>query len=82
LAASEGGHIGCVKALVNAGADVYLSRYDGIHPLFMASFEGHLSVAAFLAERAEPNQANDNGATSLFIAAQEGHSEGTRIRYS
>ena len=73
--ASEGGHAGCVAALVEAGADVHALDYKG-SPLHVAAFWGRIgAVHALLKHGADPN---DSAATALAYA----HSSASASRLS
>jgi ankyrin repeat protein len=75
--ASANGHLGTVKALCEAGADVnQAAALDGSTPLFMASQMGHSSVVeVLLAWGADINQANTvDGCTPILIASRFGYS--------
>ncbi|HSA58006.1 MAG TPA: ankyrin repeat domain-containing protein, partial [Gemmatimonadaceae bacterium] len=70
LFAVRQGNMECVKALVEAGADIgQVSGGDHTSPLLMATINGHFDIAKYLLERgASPNQASDAGATPLYAA--------------
>lgn len=70
LFAVRQGNMECVKALVEAGADLgQVSAGDHTSPLLMATINGHFDIARYLLLRgASPNQASDAGATPLYAA--------------
>ena len=78
IAATEG-HEAVVKALVAAGADVNKADDYGITPLFEAAYFGNEAgdeavVEALVAAGADVNKARKyDGATPLFVAAQNDH---------
>ena len=50
--ASSSGHLGSVKALLEAGADVNKARTDiGVTPLYVACQKGHGSIVEALLSR-------------------------------
>jgi ankyrin repeat protein len=75
--ACANGHLGSVKALCEAGADVnQAAMHDGSTPLFMACRMGHCSVVeALLAWGADVNRANTvDSCTPVLIASRFGYS--------
>jgi ankyrin repeat protein len=62
------GHIGAVKVLLDAGANIKTARAaDATSPLLMAIVNGHFDLAALLLEHgADPRLAADNGVTPLY----------------
>jgi ankyrin repeat protein len=72
--AVEGGHLGVVKALINAKANVDLSDNNGTTPLYRAAYNGHLeTVKALIDAKANVDLSNNNGTTPLYRAAQMGN---------
>ena len=70
--AAQYGHEAVVRALIEAGADVGVAA-PGKNPLICAAHKGHLTVVRALLEAgADVNNANDIGATPLFMAATYG----------
>uniref|UniRef100_A0A1I7YHH8 ANK_REP_REGION domain-containing protein n=1 Tax=Steinernema glaseri TaxID=37863 RepID=A0A1I7YHH8_9BILA len=69
-AASAAGHLGVVKYLVQAGADIDAATGSCSTPLRGACFDGHLEIVEFLVEHgADIEKANKHGHTPLMIAA-------------
>jgi ankyrin repeat protein len=69
LFAARGGHLECVRILIDAGADPNLGDPDSSSPLLLAIVNGYFETAAFLLEHdANPNTADDNGRAPLFAA--------------
>jgi ankyrin repeat protein len=80
--AARNGHVGVVRVLVSAGANVDLARAgDGATPLYMAAQNGHDIVASVLLDKqADVNQATaDGGITPLYAAAHYGHVDVVRV---
>ena len=72
--ASAKGHLGIVKALVEATADVNWGNKNDATPLLVASQQGELEVVqALLGASAEVDKVNVDGATALSVASQAGH---------
>ena len=77
--AAQCNHNGCVSVLVHAGADCNRGSHC-IPPLFIASQHGYFNVARRLLKcKADVNRARTDGTTSLAIAIQMGHLEGTIV---
>jgi ankyrin repeat protein len=58
-----------VQLLVDAGAEVNIQDKDGLSPLMVASYEGHVDVVrALLAKGARHDATNRNGHTPLHFA--------------
>ena len=69
LYASRAGCLGCVKAMVEAGADKDRPNPDGMTPMIMALDNGYPAVAHYLLERgATPLTWDWWGRTPLYIA--------------
>jgi len=68
--AARQGSIDAVTALLDGGASVnQRSAGDHITPLIIATMNGHFDLAKMLLEKgADPNLAEDNGATPLYAA--------------
>ena len=80
LYAARAGCLGCVKAMLDAGADVDRPNPDGMTPIMMALDNGHPEVALYLLERgANPHTWDWWGRTPLYVAVTmrgglDGHS--------
>lgn len=69
LYAARQGCLGCVKALVEAGADVNLADPERVTPLIVAVTNFHFDVSAYLLEKgANPNKWDWWGRTPLYCA--------------
>ena len=69
LYAARAGCLGCVTAIVNAGADVNRPNPDGMTPMMMALDNGYPSVAQYLLDRgANPHTWDWWGRTPLYVA--------------
>ena len=78
--AAGGGHEGCLRLCLEAGADVSVSDEGGDTPLSMACFYGHTSCARRCLEAgADVNQADDDGDTPLSMACLSGHTDCARL---
>ncbi|KAH9193418.1 hypothetical protein AeNC1_004604 [Aphanomyces euteiches] len=74
LLASQKGHSGVVKHLLDKGADVNTAEKDGRTPLHLASHEGHLDVVKHLLDKgAKVNSLDEKRLVPLFLASQQGH---------
>ncbi|KAJ9592338.1 hypothetical protein L9F63_001128, partial [Diploptera punctata] len=77
--AARRGHLSCVRALVDHGADVGLSGHfncQSCKPLHAAASNGHYEVIQFLIDRgADVNATREQGSTPLHDAARFGHPE-------
>jgi ankyrin repeat protein len=69
LYAARAGCLGCVKAMLDAGADVDRPNPDGMTPMMMALDNGSPTVARFLLDRgANPYTWDGWGRTPLYVA--------------
>jgi ankyrin repeat protein len=69
LYASRAGCVGCVKAMLDAGADTDRPNPDGMTPMMMALDNGHVDTARYLLDRgANPHTWDWWGRTPLYIA--------------
>jgi ankyrin repeat protein len=69
LYAARGGCLGCVQALVSAGADVNLPTPEGATPMMIALDNSNNDVAKFFLEHGgNPNLWDVYGRTALYIA--------------
>jgi ankyrin repeat protein len=69
LYAARAGCLGCVKAIVDGGADVDRPNPDGMTPMMMALDNGHPDVALLLLQRgANPHPWDWWGRTALYVA--------------
>src|SRR5881397_1148056 len=69
LFASREGSLETARVLVDAGAKVDKTSFDGSSPLLVAVQNGHYEIARFLLDHgADPNQANTKGWTPLYLA--------------
>jgi ankyrin repeat protein len=69
LYAARAGCMGCVKAMLDAGADMDRPNPDGMTPMLMALDNGYPAVARYLLERgANPNTWDWWGRTPLYVA--------------
>ncbi|MEI6500087.1 MAG: ankyrin repeat domain-containing protein [Armatimonadota bacterium] len=76
LHAASGGHVGCVRALLAARADVSPRDENVSTALSRAAVEGHAAcVNALLAAGADANATDEWGSTALKMAAREGHTD-------
>jgi ankyrin repeat protein len=64
FAASIGGYVSCVEALIGSKADVLQCDYEGISPAQIALEEGHSDcVAALVRAGAEPPGASEESSS-------------------
>jgi len=69
LYAARGGCLGCVEALLNAGADINLPTPEGATPLMIALDNNNNDIGKFFLEhKANPNLWDVYGRTALYIA--------------
>ena len=69
LYAARAGCLGCVKAMIEAGADKDRPNPDGMTPMLMALDNGYPDVARYLLERgANPHTWDWWGRTPLYVA--------------
>jgi ankyrin repeat protein len=69
LYAARAGCLGCVKAMIEAGADVDRPNPDGMTPMLMALDNGYPDVARYLLDRgANPHTWDWWGRTPLYVA--------------
>jgi ankyrin repeat protein len=69
LYAARAGCLGCVKTMVDAGADVDRPNPDGMTPMMMALDNGYPAVAKYLFDRgASPHTWDWWGRTPLYVA--------------
>jgi cytohesin len=67
--AARQGNMDCVKALVEAGADVNQTTHYGWTPLLVATQNRHYQIGKYLLEHgANPNIANQGGWNPLYLA--------------
>jgi len=80
--AVEGGHLGVVKALIAAGANINQSGNDGQTPLQLAAIHGKVEVLqALLQGKVNLNARNSRtGRTALHGAVEGGHLEFIKAR--
>lgn len=78
--AANNGHIGPVKRLLAAGANVELADTEELSPLYLASYGGHVEVVRLLlAAGANTDTRNGKGEWSpLHTAAEKGHTDVVR----
>lgn len=79
--ASEGGHVGAVRVLLNHGARMDAQLDDNRTPLDLASRYGHLKVVQLFLERsaASNSKRRTDLTSSLCSAAKSGHIEVVRV---
>ena len=78
LLASGGGHIECVRYLIESGkADVGIQNIDGMTALMYASRGGHIECVRYLVEsgKAYVGIQDNDGWTALKWASNKGHTE-------
>ena len=69
LYAARAGCLGCVKAMLDAGADMDRPNPDGMTPMMMALDNGYPAVARYLLDRgANPHTWDWWGRTPLYVA--------------
>jgi ankyrin repeat protein len=73
LNAAQNGDEGVVTALIKAGADVNVAKYDGWTALMLGSNNGHEGVVtALIAAKADLEAKDNNGWTPLIFASRFG----------
>ena len=51
-----------------------VTKGEGVGPLYIASYNGHLSVVQYLVQQgADKDMTTSKGSTPLIFAAQDGH---------
>jgi hypothetical protein len=82
-AASERGHVGAVRVLLDHGACMDALLDDNRRPLDLASHNGHRKVVQLLLERRAASNSNSNIRTGLdyplCLAAKSGHLDVVRV---
>lgn len=76
FSASQRNHVGVVRALIDAGADVYLSSLEDNIPLQAASGNGHVEIVKQLISDRVLSHYKDfvyECQVSLYLASQNGH---------
>ena len=72
--ASATAHFAGAQMLISKGANVNVTRVDGIHPLMMAAYSGSPELVALLIKnKAKVNEPNFYEATALSYAARGGN---------
>lgn len=72
--AAAGGHDGCLRALLNSGANMEGAMADGRRALHLAASNGKAGcVQQLLRWKADPSAVTQHGHTALHLAACEGH---------
>jgi ankyrin repeat protein len=80
LFAARQGSMECVRALIQAGADVNQSSADVSSPLLVAVQNGYYDIALYLMDHgANVNLANSKGWTPLYLAVKNRNQETTAI---
>lgn len=69
LFATRAGDLACVRALIDAGADVNEAGADGLSPLVLATVRGHGALAMALLDRGANAKSDSAGFTALHWAA-------------
>jgi hypothetical protein len=80
-AASDRGHVGPVRVLLDHGACINARIHDGATPLLLASRNGHPKVVRLLLERRAASKSNKRSDlnTPLCRASRSGHLEVVRL---
>lgn len=73
LLAAQCNSLACVKELLDKGANVSASNYDGATALHLAAEEGHTEVCVALLRAGAAVDGSDDGETPLVQAALGGH---------
>ena len=79
---AEKGYLGCLRALLKAGANPNLCSLDGFTPLMSASLIGHIECVEALLEHGANmtmNKQNELGSTALHLAASRSHSSVVKL---
>ena len=76
--ASENGHVGLARMLVERGADVSAQDEDGWSALHFASLKGHVDLVWTLVEHSADMSAQ-NGWMALHLALENGHMDLARM---
>jgi len=81
LAAAQAGDVETVRALAASGADMTVTRGDGMNPLHLAAERGHVDMARVLIDAGAPYDAVTRiGAyTPLHVASRRGSGEIVRL---
>lgn len=75
--AARNGHIGCVTALMDAGADA--NRATDSTPFFEAAAHGHLDILKLMLQRKADPSKKLNGNSALHMAARFGHQDAIAV---
>ena len=76
ISGTAGGHVECVRLLLENGASATLANALGETALHVAAWDGHADViGVLLAAGASLNKTGPEGETSLLLAADGGHIE-------
>lgn len=78
--AAERGHLGCVHALVQGGAQLDVMDKTQLTPLMVAAMEGKTEVVRYLVRvGADVTLKGEDGMTALHRAAKAGHLDACNI---
>ncbi|XP_008550725.1 histone-lysine N-methyltransferase EHMT2 isoform X2 [Microplitis demolitor] len=78
--AADRGNLGCVHALVQAGAQLDVMDKNQLTPLMLAAIGGKTEVVRYLVRvGADVTLKGEDGMTALHMAAKSGHLESCRI---
>lgn len=76
LLLTVGGHVECVRILLEHGASATLANALGESALHVAAWDGHAEVVSLLlGSGASPSKRGPEGETPLLLAADGGHLE-------
>ncbi|KAF0221135.1 MAG: serine/threonine-protein phosphatase 6 regulatory ankyrin repeat subunit [Geobacteraceae bacterium] len=78
---ARNGHTKCVKALIDAGADIHDENFEGENALILAAREAHPRVVRLLLERGAQCNPNDIGNRRALALLQPGDSSIYRADY-